>query len=147
MRASPAGGLLGSMTRPDPSERPAPTGIRTRPPAWRSWVALGLLLAAVSVAQRAWQAWGTERAAATLARELAADELLLVSSQSCPHCLIARRWLQERGIAHRECVIEAEVACLQLYRALMAPGTPLVLVRGRVLIGFSPQAVAQALQR
>ena len=44
-----------------------------------------------------------------------------------------------------ECLIERDAACATNYRALLAPGTPVLLVRGERLVGFDPQAVAAAL--
>ena len=42
-------------------------------------------------------------------------------------------------------LIEHDPLCAATYNALMARGTPVMLVRGRRLVGFSAQAVADAL--
>ena len=44
-----------------------------------------------------------------------------------------------------ECLIERDSRCAAAYTALMAPGTPVLLVRGQRLVGFNAQAVAGAL--
>jgi hypothetical protein len=46
-----------------------------------------------------------------------------------------------------ECFIETDGACRQDFNALGAPGTPVLVVRGRAQLGFSPEQVSQTLQR
>lgn len=109
--------------------------------------ALALLVALVWGATQ-WRSLRKEDA--SVAQSLAAisrpGEILMISSETCVHCKLARRWLTVHNVAFRECVIERDAPCAQRYRALYAPGTPLLVVRDRVLRGFSPQAILAVLK-
>jgi glutaredoxin len=61
------------------------------------------------------------------------------------YCTNARRWMRERKVAFTECLIERDADCADRYRALNAPGTPVLLVRDQVLVGFSPDALREVL--
>lgn len=49
-------------------------------------------------------------------------------------------------VSFSECFIEQDADCAARYRALMAPGTPVLLVRGQAQIGFDPKQVLHRLQ-
>jgi len=72
-------------------------------------------------------------------------DLQLLSSQTCSYCDRARAWLTRHGIPFNECFIERDAACRQRFEATGARGTPTVLVRDQVQLGFDPQRVAAAL--
>jgi hypothetical protein len=44
-----------------------------------------------------------------------------------------------------ECFVERDAACAQRYQATGGRGTPTLLVRGQLQLGFSPQQVLAAL--
>ena len=108
---------------------------------WRPLLAVLAIVLGVGVAQRAWQRHlegDTGERLAALARP---GDVHMVSSITCVFCTQARQWLQAHGVAHTECFIERDEACAAQYRALMGPGTPLLLVKGQAQLGFSPQRV------
>jgi len=112
----------------------------------RSGLVLLALLLVVSGGSEAWNAWsryrlGTE--AASLAR---AGDIQMIASDSCAVCARARAWFEANDIPFSECSIERDPACAARFDALRAPGTPVLLVRGRPQVGFSPQAVAVGLR-
>jgi hypothetical protein len=45
-----------------------------------------------------------------------------------------------------ECSIERDRACQADFQATLSPGTPVLLVRGRTLVGFSADRVLDALR-
>jgi glutaredoxin len=111
----------------------------------RSLLGLVLLVVAAGAAQR----WWTWQQGQTLGSDVATlvqpGDIRMLSSETCGYCLQARLWFQANDIAFSECLIERDAACRAEFQALRAPGTPVIVVRGRAQIGFSAARVRQAL--
>ena len=60
--------------------------------------------------------------------------------------MAARTWFIRNQVAYSECTIETDANCRRDFEALGAPGTPVMQVRGRNQLGFSAEALKQALQ-
>jgi glutaredoxin len=71
----------------------------------------------------------------------------MISSDTCAYCVQARAWFNAHDVPFSECSIERDAACAARFAALLAPGTPVILVRERPQVGFSPPRVAEALRR
>ena len=69
----------------------------------------------------------------------------MIGSVTCVYCAQARAWFDANHVPFTECLIEKDAQCAAAYNALMAPGTPVLVVRGKRLLGFNAQAVADAL--
>ena len=69
----------------------------------------------------------------------------MIASIGCVYCRAARAWFTDNRLPFSECLIEHDADCASLYQTLRAPGTPILLVRGRPIVGFDPQAIADAL--
>jgi glutaredoxin len=112
----------------------------------RDWFGLGALVIAVMLVATWWQ----ERQATAMGPAVAAlarpGDIHMISSVSCVYCTRAREWMHKHQVPHSECFIERQESCLQQYRALMTPGTPLLMVRGQLQRGFSPPALQAALE-
>lgn len=108
----------------------------------RALLAIGVL---GLIAWPAWQAWQSGSTTERLARLVRPGDLQMVSSETCVFCTAARQHLTRAGIPFDECFIERDGACMARYQAQGAPGTPLLFVRGRPQLGFSPPAVLAAL--
>ncbi len=89
--------------------------------------------------------WSRERLGAEVAAAAKPGDIHMIASVDCVYCAVARAWFDENRVPFTECLIERDAACAAKYDALMAPGTPVMLVRGKRLLGFSAQAVADAL--
>ncbi len=109
------------------------------------WLQLCLLLTGVTLALQAWQGGREEAVAERIAAAAAPGELRMLSSTTCGICTQARRWFTEHGVAFSECFIERDAACRAEFEGLRAPGTPVILVRGRPQLGFSPARIDEAL--
>lgn len=72
-------------------------------------------------------------------------DVMLLSSRACLYCDRARAWLTRYAVPFEECFIESDVHCRQRYAETGERGTPTVLVRDQVQLGFSPERVAFAL--
>ena len=93
------------------------------------------------------QAWTGARAGVQVAAQAKPGDIFMISSVTCTYCTRARAWLTEYRVPFTECLIERDSRCAATYTALMAPGTPVLLVRGQRLVGFNAQEVAQVLSR
>jgi glutaredoxin len=113
----------------------------------RSIFGLVLLVLAVSAASQWWAA----RMQANLGEQMAAlarpGDIRMLSSRTCAICTVTRQWLQQHGVTHAECFIETDPHCAAQFEATLAPGTPVLLVRGRPQVGFDAQRVIDALGR
>jgi glutaredoxin len=93
------------------------------------------------------QDWGSERIGREMAANARPGDIVMLSSVDCPYCKEAREWFKANSVPFGECFIEQDAACAAAYRALQAPGTPTLVVRGQRQVGFSAERVAQALRR
>ncbi len=116
-------------------------------PSARSLLGLLLLVAAVSAASQWWQARGQREIGADIAAIARPGDIRLVSSETCPYCVQARRWLEQHRVPFEECFVERDAACRATYDALLRPGTPVVIVGGRAQLGFDPERVRQSLRQ
>lgn len=102
------------------------------------WPPISLLavVAATWLASSAWREHIAGQDGQLLAQRVKPGDIRMISSQTCPYCLAARRWMTQQGIPFQECFIERESSCLADYQALGAVGTPTLVVRGQRVIGF-----------
>ena len=111
----------------------------------RSLFGLLVLIVAVGAAQQ----WWANRHASAIGAEVAAlarpGDIHMLSSDTCAVCVAARAWFTVNHIAFSECSIERDAACRADFEATRAPGTPVVVVRGRPQVGFSPERLRLAL--
>ena len=111
----------------------------------RAIVGLVGLAAAAALAMQAAGVRSGDRLGPQVASAARPGDIRMIASVTCVYCAAARAWFGAHGVPFTECLIERDAACADQYRALLAPGTPVLLVRGRRLVGFSAQAVADAL--
>ncbi len=119
----------------------------TPAPSRRSLVGLAVLVLVVAGATQWWARHAKAQVGTEVARLAAPGDIRMLSSETCSICLVARQWLQQHEVAFSECIIERDAACARDMAATGAPGTPVFLVRGRLLVGFSPQRLRDHLQR
>ena len=112
----------------------------------RSVLVLAALVLGVLAAVQGLQSRSADRVAAQVAASARAGDIQMVSSLTCVYCAQARAWFTEHGVPFGECFIERDEQCAAAYRALMSPGTPVLVVRGQVQRGFDVRAVARALE-
>lgn len=103
------------------------------------------LIALVSVAWEGYRQWEDQRMAERIAAAARPGDIRMLSSETCVFCTRARQWLTQHRIPFQECFIERDAVCAADFRALRAPGTPVLIVRQQMQVGFQPERVAQAL--
>lgn len=143
------------MERPAPASPPAapgePTAVdpeaRSEPPPVSRRALFGLVALVLAITAAAqWWAARQERALGKAISQMARPgEILMLSSDTCLYCDAARNWLTAQAVAFGECSIERDADCAARYRAIGAPGTPVLLVRGRAQLGFHPARLHGAL--
>ena len=114
-------------------------------PRLRSTLSLLALVLLVWGASEAWRSWFADRLGRDVAALAQPGDIEMISSDTCVFCAQARTWFNANEVPFTECSIERDEACAARFRALMSPGTPVLLVRGKPQVGFSPQRVVQAL--
>ena len=113
--------------------------------ALRSLLGLAALVVVAGIAMQGFAWWSRERLGAQVAASAGPGDIHMLASVTCVYCAEARAWFNANRVPFTECLIERDAQCAAKYNALMAPGTPVMLVRGKRLVGFSAQAVADAL--
>ena len=108
---------------------------------------LGLITVVIvgAAAMQGFTWWSRERLGAQVAAAAKPGDIHMIASVTCVYCAAARAWFDENRVSFTECLIERDADCAAKYNALMAPGTPVMLVRGKRLRGFSAPAIADAL--
>lgn len=99
-------------------------------------VSLLLVVAATWMASAAWRQHVSDADGQLLALRVKPGDIRMISSETCPYCQAARRWMTQQGIPFQECFIERDAQCLADYQAQGGVGTPTVIVRGQRVIGF-----------
>lgn len=116
-------------------------------PSTRSLLALALLVLVVSGASQWWGGHAQRRVGEQVAALAQAGDIRMLASDACPICEQARWWFGAHQVPFTECSIERDRACRAEFDARRAPGTPVLIVRGQPLLGFSPERVRDALAR
>ena len=114
-------------------------------PKLRSLLILAALVLGIGWATQGVQGWSRDRLGSRVASSARPGDIHMVSSVTCFYCDRARAWFTGYRVPFTECFVERDETCASQYRALMAPGTPVLLVRGKRLVGFDAETVAAAL--
>lgn len=114
---------------------------------WPVWASLVLIVLAAWAGQRLLQGWSNHRVGAPMREAAKVGDIRLISSEDCRYCRLARTWLTNQRVPFSECIVERDAQCQADYERTGARGTPTVLVRGQVQLGFVPKNVLSALQR
>jgi glutaredoxin len=72
-------------------------------------------------------------------------EVVLYATSWCGYCERTRKFLRAREVPFVEHDIERSETARQAYEALGGQGVPLLLIRGKVVRGYSPDAFLAAL--
>ncbi len=113
----------------------------------KSWIELGALLLVVWLGSQWWISHNQAALGGRMAALAQPGDVQMISSVTCPLCAVARTWLLNNEVAHQECFIERDAVCRQRFESLLAPGTPVFLVRGQMQLGFSPERILLRLQK
>jgi len=74
--------------------------------------------------------------------------ITMYSTEWCPVCTRARKWLQFNGISFQELDVEKSDSAERAQRLLNPKGgVPTIDIDGEVMIGFGPEHMQDALRR
>ena len=107
---------------------------------------LAFVLLLVWGGTQALQWWSARQLGADASAHARPGDIQMISSLNCVYCAKARAWFTQQNIPFSECMVERDAACAAQYRALLAPGTPVIVVRGQPQVGFSAQRIEAALR-
>lgn len=78
-------------------------------------------------------------------RAAAGEPVVLFSNARCPWCLKTRQYLQGRGVAYREYVVDESAEAAALYARLETPAVPVLLIGDRRIVGYHEAVFDEAL--
>lgn len=111
----------------------------------QSWLSLAVIVGVVWGAHQAWSQWREHRDIDAVRATAGAQDIVMFTTNDCPYCAKARAWFKANEVPWRECNIERNAMCKQVFDARGAPGVPLLHVRGQWQLGFNPAQLAEAL--
>jgi glutaredoxin len=114
-------------------------------PAGSSLLSLLLLVLVVGATSQWWSGHRAAEVGSALAAQARPGDIRMLASETCSICASARAWFDRHHVRYTECMIERDLACRQTFEATGSPGTPVLLVRGQVQIGFDPAQIQSAL--
>ncbi|MCY4755616.1 glutaredoxin family protein [Pelomonas aquatica] len=112
----------------------------------RAPVSLLVVIAVTALASWAWRGHVAAGDGEALRQRVKPGDIRMLSSETCPYCLAARRWMTQQGLPFSECFIEREPQCAADYQALGGVGTPTLVVRGQRVIGFDRARLLEILK-
>jgi glutaredoxin len=77
--------------------------------------------------------------------DVGAGDVVLYATTWCGYCEKTRKLLRERGVPFVEHDIERSADARKRFEALGGRGVPLLVVKGTVIRGYSPQGILAAL--
>ena len=111
----------------------------------RQLLPLVVIVAVVMGGVQALQAWQSHGQGEALRAAARPGDILMLSSTTCVFCTKARVWMTEQRVPFTECFIEQDPACAATFQRLGGQGTPTLLVRGQVMVGFDRARLLTAL--
>ena len=79
-------------------------------------------------------------------RTIAKPNVMVYSTPTCPYCVMAKRYLSERGIKYDDINVAADQArALEMLTKSGQMGVPVLDIGGQVIIGFNRPAIDDAL--
>lgn len=115
------------------------------PPKSRGIKSLIVVVVLAWGASQGWSWWKDHGVTQALKGKAQGDDILMLTTATCPYCEAARRWLDKHDVSYRECDVETDAACRAQFQARGSPGVPMLKVKGRWQLGFDPQWLVMAL--
>ncbi|MBC7726659.1 MAG: glutaredoxin family protein [Microbacteriaceae bacterium] len=113
----------------------------------RQLIPLVVIVAVVLGGMQLLQGWQSRGQGDALRAAAQPGDILMVSSTTCNYCTQARIWMTDQRVPFTECFIEQDAACAATFQRLGGRGTPTLLVRGQVIVGFDRARLLTVLSR
>jgi mycoredoxin len=88
----------------------------------------------------------SSREAPTTLSEKYGEKVVMYATSWCGYCQRMREFFAANNIDYQEYDVEASSEGMREFKDLGGKGVPLVLVKGRVVEGYAPKAVAKLLK-
>lgn len=111
-----------------------------------SFKGLLMVVACVAGLSEAAQWWQDKSLGRSIRAQAQVGDIVVYTTDTCPYCHKALRWLNTHQVPHRECNVDRSAACLAVFQAQQAPGVPLLQVRTQWQLGFEPNTLLKLLQ-
>lgn len=73
-------------------------------------------------------------------------EIIIYSTQTCPYCVVAKRYLAEKGVKYVDYDVGADQRrAFEMLAKTGQMGVPVLDINGRVIVGFDRLAIDRAL--
>ncbi len=72
--------------------------------------------------------------------------VVVYGTTTCPFCAKTRQYLNERKIAYADLNVDVSDKAQQEFKALKGSAVPVILIGDRLITGFKPAAIDDALQ-
>ncbi|MFA6907820.1 MAG: glutaredoxin domain-containing protein [Candidatus Micrarchaeia archaeon] len=79
-------------------------------------------------------------------RSIAQPKITVYSTPTCPYCVMAKHYLNERGVKYEDVNVAADQArALEMLTKTGQMGVPVLDIGGEVIVGFDRPAIDNAL--
>jgi len=79
-------------------------------------------------------------------RTISQPNVIVYSTPSCPYCVMAKRYLAERGVKYEDVDVAADQSrALEMLTKTGQMGVPVLDIGGEVIVGFDRNAIEYAL--
>jgi glutaredoxin-like YruB-family protein len=79
-------------------------------------------------------------------RTISQPKITVYSTPTCPYCVMAKRYLSEKGIAYEDVnVAEDQKRAFEMLTKSGQMGVPVLDIGGQVIVGFDRHAIDDAL--
>lgn len=68
-----------------------------------------------------------------------ANKLTLYGTTTCPHCASARKYLNEKGIAFNDILIDRSSEAAASFKQLNENGVPILVSKDKLVVGFNSE--------
>lgn len=74
-------------------------------------------------------------------------DVVIFSSNTCPYCVAAKEYLEEKGVSYVEKNIQTDKAARNELMKMGHMGVPVLLIDGEEVVGFDKPKIDQLLDR
>jgi glutaredoxin-like YruB-family protein len=79
-------------------------------------------------------------------KTLESPKVLVYSTKTCPYCVLAKRYLSERGVKYTDYDVGADQSkAIEMLTKTGQMGVPVLDINGQIIVGFDRMAIDQAL--
>lgn len=110
------------------------------------WLALAAIVLVTMAASKGVSWWTQAQTAADIRQHVKPGDITMYTTETCPYCVKARDWMRAHEVPWQECDVERNATCRQTFESQGAPGTPLMLVKGRWGLGFNADWLSRAIE-